>query len=74
MDRSNVTDEGRFSREVYNFGGASFSSSCIIRPDSDVSDWDAVGTLESYPKNHVLLERDRCRTGLYRQKRHSSRL
>ena len=55
MDRSNVTDEGRFSREVYNFGGASFSSSCIIRPDSDVSDWDAVGTLESYPKNHVLL-------------------
>ena len=69
MDRSNVTDEGRFSREVYNFGGASFSSSCIIRPDSDVSDWDAVGTLESYPKNHVLLERDRVPDRFYIVKR-----
>ena len=69
MDRSNVTDEGRFSGEVYNFGGASFSSSCIIRPDSDVSDWDAVGTLESYPKNHVLLERDRVPDRFYIVKR-----
>lgn len=69
MDRSNVTDECRFSREVYNFGGASFSSSCIIRPDSDVSDWDAVGTLESYPKNHVLLERDRVPDRFYIVKR-----
>lgn len=54
MDKS----KGRFSEKLYNFGGASFSSSCIICPDSDMSAWDAVGTLASFPKNHVLLERD----------------
>lgn len=51
-------EKSRFSKEVYDFGGASISSSCIICSNSDLSAWDAVGTLASYPKNHVLLTRD----------------
>ncbi len=50
--------EGRFSQGVFNFSGISLSSSCIIRSDSDMSAWDTIGTLESFPKNHVLLRRD----------------
>lgn len=52
-------DERRFSEIVYELGSANRSDSCIIRPDMGPDFWECLGVIKSFPKNHVLLERDR---------------
>lgn len=54
-----TVDERRFSEIVYELGSANRSDSCIIRPDMGPDFWEGLGVIKSFPKNHVLLERDR---------------